>query len=78
MRRWLSATMRLPICISDDLVAVGQQALDGEDAERADADQDQGAEILVHIGLVDDVAEQIGGERRAGGRDPPSCTKART
>ena len=45
----------------DDLLAVGRRALQGEQSERRDADPHQSVEILVHVGLVDDVAEQVGG-----------------
>ena len=47
----------------DDLLAVARRALQREQAERGGADQHQRMEILVHIGLVDHVAEQIGRER---------------
>jgi len=53
-----------------DLVTVGQHALERENAEGADRDQDQGTEIFVDIGLVDDGAEHIGRYCRAGGGTP--------
>ena len=65
MRRWLSATMRLPIRDHDDLLSVGRDALQCEQPECGEPNQHQRMEILVDIGLVDEIAEQIGGERRA-------------
>ena len=50
--------------------AVGRETFDGEDGDRDDADDDDGVEITVDIGLVGHRAEKVGAERRAGGGDP--------
>ena len=64
-RRWLLARMALPICDRITGVAVGRGTLEGEDHDGDQRQQRDAAHVLVDIGLVDDLAEQIG---RARGR----------
>ena len=50
-------------------VAVGRDALDGEQERGDGAEHDDARQVLVDVSLIDDVADQIGAERGAGGGD---------
>ena len=52
-----------------DAVAVGGEPLGGEQRGGDAAENKDAGEVLIDIGLVDDVADQIGAERRAAGGD---------
>ncbi len=50
-------------------VAVGARSLHREQHDGEDAEPDDAGEILLDVGLVDQLPDQIGGERRAAGGD---------
>ena len=67
-----------PLIVGDDAVAdlrqqhavaVGREAFGGEQGDGDAAEDEDAGEALVDVGLVDDVADQVGAERRAAGRD---------
>ncbi len=67
-----------PLVVGDDTVAdprqhhraeIGRQPLGGEDRHHRDAEQNNAAEIVTDIGFVGERADQVGGERGAGGGD---------
>jgi hypothetical protein len=67
-RRWLLARMALLIFGQDHGVAVGRQTLD-EQQHHGDAGENGDAgDVLVDIGLVDHLAQDIGGARGGAGR----------
>ena len=65
-----------PLVVGDDRVAdlrklhrlqVGRARLDHEDHGGDEADDQDAVEVLVHVGLVDHVADEVGAERGAAG-----------
>ncbi len=50
----------------NDGVAVVGESADHEQQERQHGDLDHAREIFLHVGLIDDIANQVGGERGAG------------
>ena len=75
-----------PLIVGNDPVAdagqrerlpIGRHCLDHEDHGGDDGEDDDPGEVLVDIGLIDHVADQIGTERRAGCGDPHEAERER-
>ena len=69
MRFWVSATKRLPIRASVDLLQIGGETLHGEDRQDGGRYPGQRRRVAVDEDLVDHVAHHPGAERRGAGED---------